>query len=69
MVSLHGIALNVSTRLDYDRLINPCGLRDRGITSLARQTGPPVGMEQAKRTVLEELARAFDYFFHARSLA
>ena len=37
MVSLHGIALNVSTDLDYDRLINPCGLTDRGITSLSQR--------------------------------
>ena len=41
MVSLHGIALNVRRDLDYDRLINPCGLTDRGITSLSAQTGRP----------------------------
>ncbi len=38
MVSLHGLAFNVSTDLSYDRLINPCGLLDRGVTSLARET-------------------------------
>lgn len=59
MVSLHGIALNVSTELDYDRLIVPCGLPDRGITSLSVETGRAVGMEQAKRVLLEELARTF----------
>jgi lipoate-protein ligase B len=39
MTSLHGIALNVSTELSYDTLINPCGLSDRGITSLSREIG------------------------------
>jgi lipoyl(octanoyl) transferase len=59
MVSLHGIALNVSTALDYDRLIVPCGLRDRGITSLSAETGRPIAMEAAKEVLLEELARTF----------
>jgi lipoate-protein ligase B len=63
MVSLHGIALNVSTALDYDRLINPCGLTDRGITSLTAATGRTIGLEQAKQILLEELARTFDIAF------
>ncbi len=63
MVTLHGIALNVSTRLDYDRLINPCGLSDRGITSLCAETGRTIEMDHAKRTLLEELARTFDVEF------
>lgn len=63
MVSLHGLALNVSTALDYDRLINPCGMSDRGITSLSAETSRTVEMEQAKRALLEELARTFDVKF------
>jgi lipoyl(octanoyl) transferase len=63
MVSLHGIALNVSTELAYNRLIVPCGLPDRGITSLSAEAGRAVGMEQAKRTLLRELARTFDVEF------
>jgi lipoate-protein ligase B len=63
MVSLHGIALNVSTRLDYDRLIVPCGLPDRGITSLSAETGHLVKMDEAKRALIEELARTFEVEF------
>jgi lipoyl(octanoyl) transferase len=63
MVSMHGIALNVSTELEYDRLIVPCGLADRGITSLCAETGRAISLEQAKRTLLEELARTFDVEF------
>jgi lipoyl(octanoyl) transferase len=59
MVSLHGIALNVSTQLDYDRLIVPCGLRDRGITSLCAETGRTIEIDAAKEVLLEELARTF----------
>ncbi len=63
MVSLHGIALNVSRELEYDRLIHPCGLSDRGITSLCAQTGRNIGIAAAKRVLLEELARTFDVEF------
>ncbi len=60
MTSLHGIAFNVTTALDYDRVIVPCGLPARGITSLARESSMPVSIEAAKRTLLEELSRTFD---------
>jgi lipoyl(octanoyl) transferase len=60
MVSLHGIALNVSTTLDYDRLINPCGLIERGITSMARETGRDVTIDEVKPVLIEELEREFN---------
>ncbi len=63
MVSMHGIALNVSTQLDYDCFILPCGLPERGITSLSAETGRLVGIDEAKEVVLEELARTFDVEF------
>src|SRR5271165_1254671 len=60
MVSMHGLAFNVSTDLGYDRLITPCGLSDRGVTSLEAETGRSVSIAEAKRVLLEELSRAFD---------
>ncbi len=60
MVSMHGLALNVSTDLGYNRLINPCGLPHRGITSLSAETGRAVSIAEAKQVLLEELSRAFD---------
>lgn len=65
MVSLHGLALNVSTDLHYDRFINPCGLSDRGITSLRAETGRFVPMEEAKAALLDELATIFEIKFIA----
>ncbi|MBV8147960.1 MAG: lipoyl(octanoyl) transferase LipB [Candidatus Eremiobacteraeota bacterium] len=65
MVSLHGIALNVSTQLTYDALINPCGLTEHGITSLSKEAGRAVSVEEAKAVLLEELARTFEVTFIA----
>ncbi len=59
MVSMHGIALNVSTELDYDRLINPCGLLDRGITSISHELGREVSLAEARDTLLPHLAAEF----------
>lgn len=68
MVSLHGLALNVSTALDYDRLITPCGLPGRGITSLSAETGRTVGMDEAKTALLESLSRRFAIRFEGAAL-
>jgi lipoyl(octanoyl) transferase len=63
MTSLHGIALNVSTELSYDALINPCGLADRGITSVSRETGRPVTIAEAKPVLQAALSKTFDLSF------
>jgi lipoate-protein ligase B len=63
MTSLHGIALNVSTELSYDTLINPCGLTDRGITSLSRETRRQVSIAEAKPVLQAALSKTFDISF------
>ncbi|MDQ2663552.1 MAG: lipoyl(octanoyl) transferase LipB [Candidatus Eremiobacteraeota bacterium] len=63
MTSLHGLALNVDLDLTYDRLITPCGLPERGITSLSDAGGSGVSMERARDVLLEELSRTFDVSF------
>jgi len=66
MTSLHGIALNACTDLTYDRLITPCGLPDRGITSLSKETGREVTVSEAKTALLAALANTFEIeFIHA----
>ena len=69
MTSLHGIALNVSTELSYDTLINPCGLPDRGLTSISKETGRPVSIEHVKPVLKSALERTFDMRFSAPEVA
>lgn len=56
-VTMHGFALNVGTDLEWFSRINPCGFSDRGVTSMARETGHEVAMEEVKRLVIRELER------------
>lgn len=67
MTSLHGIALNVSTELSYDKLINPCGLTGRGITSLSRETGRALTIAEAKPIVQGALSKTFGISFYSEA--
>lgn len=59
-ITSHGFALNVTTDLAYFGLIVPCGIADRGVTSLAELTGRAVSMDEARRAVVPEFADVFD---------
>jgi lipoyl(octanoyl) transferase len=68
MVSMHGLALNVATGLHYDRLINPCGLISRGITSLSAETARPLAIADVQPVLIEALSRTFDVSFVAERM-
>jgi lipoyl(octanoyl) transferase len=59
-VTMHGFALNVNTDLDYYRYIHPCGLVDKGVTSMAKELGISVDMEELKNAVLASFIKIFD---------
>ena len=63
-VTSHGFALNVNTNLAHFNLIVPCGIADKGVTSLARAAGRTLHMDE----VSDSTARAFMAVF-GRSLA
>lgn len=54
-VTMHGLAFNVSTDLSYYSHINPCGFIDKGVTSLEKELGKPVDMEEVKLVLRKEL--------------
>jgi len=59
-VTSHGFALNVEPDLSYFDRIIPCGIRDKGVTSLAKLLGRPVSRSEAETAVLRHFEEVFD---------
>lgn len=60
-VSMHGLALNVTTNLDHFRLIVPCGLAGRPVTSLQAELGDRCpGVDEVKATLSSTLRELID---------
>jgi lipoyl(octanoyl) transferase len=59
-VTSHGFALNVSTNLAHFNLIVPCGITDKGVTSLERLTNRRVDMDEVADAAQEAFAAVFD---------
>jgi lipoyl(octanoyl) transferase len=59
-VTLHGFALNVAVDLSYFDLIVPCGIHDRGVTSLHRHLVPPPSLDDVADRVSGTFAECFD---------
>ena len=56
-VTMHGLAMNVATDLNWFHLINPCGFTDRGVCSLSTLTGREVTMEEVKPKFIHYLTK------------
>jgi len=58
-VTSHGFAFNVNTDLEFFRLIVPCGIADRGVTSLQKLTGGPVAVDRVETSIAHHFAGVF----------
>ncbi|MEI6666755.1 MAG: lipoyl(octanoyl) transferase LipB [Acidobacteriota bacterium] len=58
-VTSHGFAFNVNTDLDFFRLIVPCGISDRGVTSLRRLTGRDLPLPDVEDRLIAAFADVF----------
>lgn len=58
-ITSHGFALNVNTDLQYFQMIVPCGITDKGVTSLARLLGRDVDMGEVTKSVTAHFAAVF----------
>ena len=59
-VTSHGFALNVTTDLEHFRLIVPCGISDRGVTSLEKASGKPAPIDDVERMLVVHFCSVFD---------
>jgi lipoyl(octanoyl) transferase len=58
-VTMHGFALNINTDLSFFSLINPCGFVDKGVTSMEKELGHKVDMDEVKSKVRELFEEIF----------
>lgn len=59
-VTMHGFALNVNTNLDYFNFIIPCGIQNKQVTSLAKELGHTVPMEEVKEKFKTNFEKVFE---------
>jgi lipoyl(octanoyl) transferase len=55
--TMHGVAINVNTELKYFDYIVPCGLPDKGVTSLQKELGREISMIEVRDLFVRELER------------
>jgi lipoyl(octanoyl) transferase len=53
--TMHGIAININTDLKYFSYIVPCGIPDKGVTSLQKELGREVSMEEVREVFVKKL--------------
>ncbi len=58
-VTKHGFALNINTDLAYFKGIIPCGIQDKGVTSMARLLGQPVDEDRVRARVIAHFGTMF----------
>ena len=60
-VSMHGFAFNVKPDLSYFSHIVPCGISEKGVTSLSQELGIDVNEVEVKEIVLKHLCNLFEF--------
>ncbi|HYE82292.1 MAG TPA: lipoyl(octanoyl) transferase LipB [Clostridia bacterium] len=60
-VTMHGFAFNVNTELEHFKLIVPCGISGKDVTSLQKLTGSSIEWDHINKMVLDYFCKIFDY--------
>jgi len=67
--TMHGLALNVNTDLAWFNHMIPCGIPDRGVTSIAKEAGQELSMSKVIDTMLQSMQAHFPFNFVEQSVA
>jgi lipoyl(octanoyl) transferase len=59
-VTMHGLALNVNSKLEHFEWIVPCGIQDKGVTSISAELGRDVSMDGAIELLAAHFSAQYD---------
>ena len=59
-ITMHGFALNVNVDLNYFNFITPCGIQDKQVTSMQKELGYAVDMNEVKAKLVKNFEQVFD---------
>ena len=60
-VTMHGIGFNINTNLDFFSHIVPCGIDDKAVTSMQKELGIEVDMQEVENLIIEEFKSLFGF--------
>ena len=60
-VTMHGLALNISTDLSYFNNIVPCGINDKAVTSIEKETNKKISIDIVKNEIVNNLSKVFEF--------
>jgi len=58
---MHGFAFNINSDMSYFSGIIPCGIHDKGVTSIQKETGEETDINEVKRKLVENFEEFFGY--------
>lgn len=59
-ITMHGFALNVNVDLNYFNFITPCGIENKQVTSMQKELGESVDIEEVKKKIMKNFAFVFE---------
>lgn len=60
-VTMHGIGFNINSDLNYFNHIVPCGIQDKGVTSMEKELGRKVDMQEVIEILKDKMATLFEF--------